>query len=275
MNKRTPNDQLNLRKRHPDFQSYLDFNKTESERVSKKYQHHFNVPYGSDSLQTIDIFPSPKKDSPILLFIHGGYWRGLDKESYRFIAEPYLKRNIAVGLINYRLIPQVSMVELLSDATKAIAWVQQNAFQFNGTSNQIILSGHSAGGHIALMSYLMHANLRPAIIGLCSLSGLFDLAPIQNSYLNDTLQLSDNDVEQFSTIDKDLSIFQCPTLLTVGGDETQLFQEESKNLFHAHQQNQFLQLSIYNHLNHYQIVHQLGNENHSIAQFIFECSRNN
>lgn len=111
----TPENQLNFRLRHPDYQKFLDINEKESQRVKHSYPCYSDQKYGSAPLQTVDIFPASVSNAPVLVFIHGGYWRALDKKSYSFIAEPFLENNITVCVLNYRLIPSVNMGTLLND----------------------------------------------------------------------------------------------------------------------------------------------------------------
>ena len=264
----TPNDQLDLRSRHSDFQTFLDINENESERVRKSYPCYLDEKYGPEPLQTLDLFPSSTPDSPILIFIHGGYWRALDKRSYSFVAEPFIKNNFNVCIINYRLIPSVTMKVLLSDVAAAISWVQNETGHINGDSKSITLCGHSAGGHLALMTYILNAKLRANIKAMCSLSGIFDLGPIKDSYLNEVLQLSEDDVAQYSVSNKDLSVIQCPVLLSVGLGETALFIEQSKQLYHENQLKAPLQYYGYPGLNHYQIVHRLGQQHNPVVDFL-------
>lgn len=264
----TPKHQLNLRSVHPNYQQFLDVNERESARVRATYLRYLDQKYGKAPLQTMDVFPSKVSNSPILVFIHGGYWRALDKSSYSFVAEPYLKHGFTVCVVNYRLIPAVDMATLLDDITAAVNWIQREASQYNGDPKAMTISGHSAGGHLAIMAYLMNEELRPRIRAICSLSGLFDLAPIKDSYLNDTLALSEDNVRNFSVANKDLSVLKCPTLLTVGGGETDLFIQESKRLFADNESLAPLEYYEYEDLNHYQIVHKLGNEGSPLAQFI-------
>lgn len=266
----TPHSELNLRQRHPNYQLFLDINESESTRIRRDYENSFNQPYGTSPLQALDVFPSKRSNSPMLIFIHGGYWRALDKKSYSFIAEPFLQNDFTVCIINYRLIPSVNMELLLKDVQMSIDWIQKEAIQYNGNPNSLILSGHSAGGHLALMSYLMHDYLRPSIKAICSLSGIFDLAPIQNSYLNEVLQLTDNDVSKFSASNKDLSLLKCPTLLSVGLNETDFFIDESKRLYEKHQSKAPLEYYGYPDLNHYQIVHKLGQKNNPLVDFCLQ-----
>ncbi|MTI33101.1 alpha/beta hydrolase [Xanthovirga aplysinae] len=270
----TLSNQLNLRLRHPDYQNFLDFNEDESKRVRNQYNCYLDQKYGMSALQGLDIFPSKISNSPILIFIHGGYWRALDKRSYSFIAEPFVKNNFTVCVINYRLIPMVNMEDVLDDIRDAISLIQREAIRYNGNPQAITLSGHSAGGHLALMAYLMDENIRSSIQAICSLSGIFDLEPIKNSFLNEELHLSNNDVKSYSPIRKDLSIVNCPTLLSVGSGETDFFIEQSKSLFNKNQSLNFLHYYEYEKLNHYQIVHKLGQENNPLTQFILENGKN-
>ncbi len=267
----TAENQLNLRLRHPNFQQFLDINERESIRVKKQYRCFLDQPYGNEPLQTMDIYPAAGRNAPVLVFIHGGYWRALDKANYGFVAEPFLKNNFTVCVINYRLIPSVDMRTLLSDVQMALTWISNEVAQYNGDPNRIALSGHSAGGHLALMAYLSMEDLRPKIPAICSLSGIFDLAPIQNSYLNETLQLNERDVEDFSIKPKELLAFKCPTLLGVGTDETDFFVNQSRNLFQMKPSGSSIAYHEYEQLNHYQIVHRLGQEDSHPVNFIFEA----
>ncbi len=266
-----PESQLNLRSRHPDFQDFLAINDKESKRVRASLLCHLDVKYGSDPLQTLDIFPSNHPDSPIFIFIHGGYWRGLDKKSYDFVAEPFVKNNFTTCILNYRLIPSVDMRGIVEDVKAVIHWIQNKAGEFHGNPNQIVLCGHSAGGHLALLTYLINEHLRTQIKALCSLSGIFNLRSIQNSYLNEVLLLSDHDVELYSVSNKNLSVLNCPVLLSVGSDETHFFIEETKKLYEENRYKSPIAYYEYPGLNHYQIVHQLGKEDSPLVKFVWQA----
>ncbi len=266
----TPDHQLDLRSQHPDFRYFLDINENESKRIRESYSCSLDEKYGEAPLQTLDIFPSDIPNSPIVIFIHGGYWRALDKRSYSFVAEPFVNNNCTTCIVNYRLIPTVDMKMALNDIETSIRWIQKNASDYNGNSNKLIVCGHSAGGHLALMAYLMNENLRSAIQAICSLSGIFDLAPIKNSYLNQMLQLNEEDVVLYSVSNKDLSALKCPVLLSVGANETDLFIEESKNLYTKNRSEAPIEYYQYPELNHYQIVHKLGQEDSPLVKFIIE-----
>ena len=114
----------------------------------------------------------------------------------------------------------------------------------------------------------MNKDLQASIKGICSLSGIFDLGPIKNSYMNEDLQLTEEDVENFSVINKDLGELKCPTLLSVGSAETDLFIKESRNLYERHNAQAPLTYYEYPELNHYEIVHKLGDAESPLVQFL-------
>lgn len=266
----TPREQLDLRARHPDFQRFLDINEGESRRVEREYRCVLEQPYGPDPLQRIDVFPAQTQGAPCLVFIHGGYWRALDKRSYHFVAEPFIQRGVAVFVLNYRLMPAVSMDELVGDIDAALSWIGREGHRFGADPGTMTISGHSAGGHLTLMAYLRNPELRPSIRALCSLSGLFELAPIRASYLDEVLQLTESDVASHSPARLDLSVVQCPTLLAVGLEETPLFIEQSQRSFENNRSNAAFEYLGCEALNHYQVVHELGRADSRITQFILE-----
>ena len=162
------------------------------------------------------------------------------------------------------------MQSLLQDIRDSLAWIHANISQYNGDPQRLVLSGHSAGGHLAMMAYLMNQEVQSSIKGICSLSGIFDLRPIKNSYLNQDLGLTKEDVESFSVANKDLSQLKCPALISVGAAETDVFIDESRNLVEQNKSQAALSYYEYPELNHYEIVHKLGEADSPLAQFILQ-----
>jgi acetyl esterase/lipase len=105
--------QYNLRERVTDFQDYIDGWETESQRVRESIECRLNVAYGDAPGQTLDVFPATGKNAPVHVFIHGGYWRALDKEYFSFVAEPLVAAGAAVLTINYALAPSVGVGEIV------------------------------------------------------------------------------------------------------------------------------------------------------------------
>lgn len=226
--------QYNLRNRHPDFQDHLDWWEGESDRVAHHYPCRPDVPYGDTPGQTLDAFPANQDGSPIHLFIHGGYWQGQDKSSFRYLAEPILEAGAAMVVINYDLAPKVGMDEIVTQARRAVAWCYQNAEHINGDPDRIHVSGHSAGGHLTAMMLSTDWSQASNTPGMpkdlpadlvksgVAISGLFDLEPVRLCYLNEVLKMDDATARRNSPL-HNLPQKGAPLVAMVGGAETEEF----------------------------------------------------
>ncbi len=211
--------QYNVRARVPDFQDYFDRFAREGQAARQTNPHLADLPYGEDALQSIDFFPGRSNGRPLLVFIHGGYWRSLDKHQFSHLALPYLEHDINVALINYRLAPQARMGDIAADCGRALRLLHAKAAALHVDANAIWLMGHSAGAHLAcLIAALRAAPVR----GVCALSGLYDLEPIRLSYLNEALHLSPSDVQQASPVQLAMPD-GVRAVLCAGGQESEEF----------------------------------------------------
>lgn len=214
--------QYNVRLGIPDFQDYFDRFAQQALTARSAHPHLADVPYGDDPLQTFDFFPAAANGQPLLLFIHGGYWRSLDKHQFSHLALPYLQAGINVALINYRMAPQVRMDAIAIDCATALMHLHARAGALGFDADAIWLMGHSAGGHLAALI----AALGPAPVkGVCGISGIYDLEPIRLSYLNELLHLSPGDAIQASPLLR-LPPPGVKTLLCAGGLESDEFRRQ-------------------------------------------------
>ena len=134
----------------------------------------------------------------------------------------------------------------------------------------MILCGHSAGGHLAILVPLLNDAIRNSVRGICSISGLFDLEPVRDSYLNETLRLDEATARKFSPRHLDLAGLTCPVLLSVGLSESELFIQQSRDLIAGSQGLANFEYLECPGLNHYQMVHTLMEPNHLIPEFILK-----
>lgn len=183
-----------------------------------------NIPYGGDNKQTLDIFPA-NENRGLTVFIHGGYWRSLDKNDFSFVAEPFLAAGISVALVNYRLCPDVTVGDIFNDCSLAINWLAQHVGDYGISIDRTVLVGHSAGAHLVAMLYT-NEHLPVAVLGGVGLSGLYDLTPLLETSINTDLHLDASAAEQLSPINlkpRAKAILD----LVVGGDETSEFIRQS------------------------------------------------
>jgi arylformamidase len=154
-----------------------------SERVRKERSGRLRVPYGPTPGQTLDVFSAKEPGSPINIFVHGGFWRFLDSFDHTLVAPAVLDSGGASVLLNYDLCPTVPLTEVIRQVRSALKWVWEHAEEMNGDRDKIYLSGHSAGGHLALMmctaDYLGDLGLPDNIVkGATIVSAMLDLEPI-------------------------------------------------------------------------------------------------
>src|SRR5262245_58496256 len=125
--------EYNNRAKVADFADYLARYTRESEATRRSLPCRLDVAYGGKPGETLDVFPAPGGGpAPIHVFIHGGYWMALDKRDFSFVARGLQPAGAAVVVINYALIPSVTMDELVRQCRASIAWVHANAVSFGG-----------------------------------------------------------------------------------------------------------------------------------------------
>lgn len=255
------NLQYNNRAQVPDHPSITKMWEDESRETEQVIKGIKDIPYGEAPREKSDIYPSAFPLSKTLVFIHGGYWRNLDKSYFQFIAKAFQQYNLTIVITTYPLAPQVSINQIVSSCRKAIQWVFDNITQYNGNPDQVYLLGHSAGGHLAAMMMTANENMKPfSLKGVLSMSGLFNLMPICLSEVNDTLQMDKNMADNNSPVLLQPNV-ACPLVLTVGGNETEEYKAQSEELYKQWKDYLPVQLIELEGLNHFSMVGDVLNTN--------------
>jgi arylformamidase len=180
-------EQYNNRARIPEHPSILQNWADSSARALARHRDMVEMAYGSDSSEKLDIFPAASPMSPVLVYIHGGYWRALDKRAQSFVAPPFVEAGAMVVLPGYALCPAVTIEHIALQLARALSWVHRHAERFGGDSQRIVVAGHSAGGHLATLLLTcdwrgVDAGLPADVVkGALSISGLYDLAPLRHA----------------------------------------------------------------------------------------------
>jgi arylformamidase len=210
-------------------QPYMDWYARESDLTRTALECRLDIPFGPTAAETLDIFPSPTPNSPVLLFIHGGYWRALSSKEFSFVARGMVPHGITVAVMNYALCPEVTIAEITSQSRAAIAWLAHAAQRYGGDPARIFAAGHSAGGQQVGM---LLSGAAARLAGGIAISGLFDLRPLQHSWLQPALQLTDELLAEQSPL-LQIPREAGPLLLSVGGDESAAFLGQSQNYLAA------------------------------------------
>lgn len=228
--------EYNLRDRHPDHDVFFARYRELSEQARRSLPCKLDLAYGDGPNMTLDAFRAAKSNAPILVFIHGGYWRGLDKSDFSFPATAFVPAGVSLVSLNYALAPAVTLDEIVEQCRAAIAWLHGHAADLNGDPARLYVSGHSAGGHLTAMMLATDWAARglPAdvIKGGCAISGVFDLAPIRKTSINDDVRLDADMAARNSPLLR-LPKLGAPLIAAVGGGETEAFLDQSRKFADA------------------------------------------
>jgi arylformamidase len=171
--------------------------------------------------------------APVLVYLHGGYWRALSKRDQAFIAPPFARAGALVVVPDYPLAPAVSIEHIVMQVAQALAWTWRHARRYGGNPARIIVAGHSAGGHLATMMLALrwsqYASDLPAdlVKGAVSLSGVFDLEPLRHApFLAPDLALNAQDAARLSPVH--MPAPAGPLIALVGADESEEFLRQNR-----------------------------------------------
>ena len=183
--------------------------------------------YAAGERRTLDFFPSAMPASPLLLFIHGGYWRELTKDESSFLAPSFVNAGAAFAALDYPLAPTVSLPEIVDACENALLWLTRRAEEFGFDNSRIVVVGMSAGAHLAAMLATgSHAELISATVAI---SGVYDLEPIRLSYVNEPLGLDERAAALYSPIRR-VRFGLAPLIVGYGDNETDELKRQSREM---------------------------------------------
>ena len=265
--------QYNLRARFTDFATYVAQWETEGDAAYAHPGWRRDLAYGLTPAEKLDLIAPESRDgkrAPLFVFFHGGYWQALDKRHGALLAPSFVKAGIAYATVNYTLAPLAGMDEIMRETRAALAWLWRNAPLLGCDPNRIVVSGHSAGGHIAAMlaatDWTRLGGLPPDLVKAAfPVSGIYDLEPIRLSYQNPVLKLDEGAVARNSPIR--LAPHLARMLLAVGDKEPDEFQRQQEEFAAAWTQKGVrTEIVPAVGLHHFDIVAKLGDPAHPLGR---------
>jgi len=203
-------------------------------QVRRRRAGLIDMPYGDDDGERLDFFPTVHRTSPLLVFIHGGYWRSLDKSDFSWIAPPFLDAGVAVAFLNYGLAPRVAVADIVRQQLKALAWLYTRAEELGFDRQRIVVGGHSAGGHLtAMLMAALWPEVDPAlpadlVKGGLAISGLYDLEPlVPLPFINTDLRLDAAAARRLSPVHLPAAT-SAPLVTAVGALESGEFKRQTQ-----------------------------------------------
>jgi len=190
--------------------------------------------YGEGALEQIDLFSAGPPGAPLVIYVHGGAWRLLDRMDSAFAADAFVAAGINFAVLDFASIPNASLPEMVAQVRRGIAWLSRQTSLGYG-KDRLVVVGHSSGAHLvaaALASPCDDRELgRGSIRGAVCASGAYDLEGPMLSARGKYLKLSNEEVQLFSPM-RHLSRFECPVIVAYGDGETDEYRRHATT-FHA------------------------------------------
>lgn len=152
--------------------------------------------YGPAEREVFDLWHPGGTATGLVIFLHGGWWMNFDKSYFSHLAAGPLANGWAVAIPSYTLAPAISLTALTEQARRAVAAVAAKV-----SDGPLVLSGHSAGGHLVAMAGVagaMDPALHTRLTRIVSISGVHDLRPLCAIGVGEALRLSEAEARDLS-----------------------------------------------------------------------------
>ena len=202
--------------------AYIAALRESSAAVRAASPDHLDLRYGPTERTAWDLFPAADPAAPCLVFIHGGYWQRNDRQGAAALIEGARASGWAAALPGYTLAPEASLAQIVGEIFAAFDWLQAEG-ERHGIAGRVVVSGWSAGGHLAAM-----ACAHPRVAAALTISGVFELGPIRDTYLDAKLSLTDREIAMLSPLR--LPVVRKPVGIAYGSAELPALVADSRAL---------------------------------------------
>jgi arylformamidase len=250
--------EFNPRRAVPEAEAFVAKSKAKSDQAHQHFSDIEELRYGPEPLANMNFRRAADRGQPLFVFIHGGYWRGRDKDDFGYVFTALESSRVNVAILNYDLCPTVSVGQISAQVRQAILWLHANAESLGFDQDKIYVAGHSAGAHLTAM-ILAQAPAQFAIPdGMIRqaylISGIYELSPVLKISVNEEIRLQPEDVHPLSPINFPVAKKTIYSVI-VGADEPKGWVEQSASFTeYLHQQGARATLSILPDRHHYSIL---------------------
>ncbi|MFY1623831.1 alpha/beta hydrolase [Micromonospora sp. WMMD735] len=215
------------------LQAYLDEYVARSAAARAMGRARAGLPFGIGAHEKLDFFPADAPtDAALVVFVHGGNWQALSRTESAFAAPAVQRAGAAFAAIDYGLAPQTGLPEMIASVRRSLTWLAEHAGELGFSPRRIHVAGSSAGAHLTAAAVLTGWAARPAVAGCVLLSGMYDLEPVQRSYVNEALGLDMSRARLLSPV-RHLASALPPVVIARGDNETEEYQRQHGEMVRA------------------------------------------
>jgi arylformamidase len=237
-----------------------------SAAVRSRVRREADLRYGPAEDETLDWFPAAKPGAPVLVFVHGGAWRGGRKDQYSFPAEPLVAAGAHYVALDFASVPRARLPEMAAQVRRGLTWVSANARRFGGDPGRVHVAGHSSGAHLAAVALLAEPVLL-ARSALC-VSGTYDLRATLLSARGAYLDVAPEEEATLSP-SRHAGRFPCPVTIACGERESPEFRRMAVEFDAAlRRAGRPSELVVAPGLNHFEILETLGRPDGLLARIV-------
>jgi len=195
------------------------------------------VAYGGAEIEKIDIYKTKTPNAPVMMYIHGGAWKGGTSSQVAYMSETFINAGVHFIAIDFNNCTEVggSIFPMVDQVRRAVAFVYKNAKSFGGDPKRIYVTGHSSGGHlagcVAITDWEMMGLPRDSVRGILCASGMYDLKAPRLSKRSAYVAFTD-EMEHALSPQRHIERITAPITVTYGSLETPEFQRQGRD-FHA------------------------------------------
>jgi len=266
--------QYNPRDSVPEYPELAKRRAEASRKARSTLKSWLNVPYGSSLREILDIYTADRPGGPVLVYIHGGYWRTGSKDENCNFAPTFVERGATVVLVEYDLCPKVTVTDIVRQTRAAIAWVYRNIIRYSGNPSKLYVSGHSAGGHLTAMAlahdWYKEGLPRNLIKGAVATSGVYDLDMVMQISVNEQVRMTP-EIARENSPSLHPPLPTCPVIVAVGGAEPKGWQQMSEDYFTLCKEHGVdCEYLVVPGANHYTMSEHLADANSPLTQAMFK-----
>ncbi len=239
--------------------------KAASESLLKRFPPE-RAAYGATQVEQLDLYKTQRPNAPIQIFVHGGAWRNGSAKDFAFPAEMLMTAGAHFAVLDFVQVQDAgrSLLPMIEQVRRAVAWVYKNAPTFGADRERIFIAGHSSGAHLAgvalITDWVDEYGLPADIIkGGLLVSGMYDLKPVRLSKRSEYVNFTDEIEEKLSS-QRHLGKLNAPVVIAYGSEETPEFQRQGRDFAAAVKAAaKPVELIVGAGLNHFEMQETFGN----------------